>query len=107
MIAWTSPTHQHTLKGIDLTECRVWVSYRQPSANGDVNLDVEVSEVTYDGQDTTVAVYLTQEQTGAFGCGPVQVQVNWVYPNGKRDAVVIKTIVVGRNLIPEVLGYEH
>lgn len=101
MIQYTTPTHSYVVEGIDLSGCDMWVSYQQ----GDAKLDVKATTVSYDGIDTTATVNLSQEQTGAFEPGTVKVQLNWVYPNGKRDAVSVKSIDVGRNLIPRVMGY--
>lgn len=32
MIRYTTPTHEHKVKGIDLSGCDVWVSYQQGQA---------------------------------------------------------------------------
>ncbi len=99
MIQYTTPTHEFVVEGIDLSGCEVWVSYAQKG----ISVDVQASSVTYDDPDTTVEVDLTQEQTGKFQSGQVQVQLNWLYPNGKRDAVEVKNLVVDRNLIARPL----
>lgn len=101
MIQYTTPTDELTVKGVDLTGYEVWASYRQRSRR----LDVQATDVTYDGEDTTILIPLTQEQTGAFSCGKVSIQVNWLTPEGKRDATTIKTVEVGANLLDRVMEY--
>lgn len=98
MIRYTTPTHEHRVKGIDLTGCDVWVSYEQGFAQVDARGAVE-----YDGSDSTVTVALTQRQTARFKEGKVLVQINWVYPNGKRDATEKKVMRVLGNLLEREL----
>lgn len=101
IIRWTSPLTELRVVGVDLTTCRVWVSYQQ----GPRELDVEPVSVALDGEDTVLTVDLTQEQTAAFREGAVKVQVNWVTQEGRRDATVIKSVSVLPNLLEEVKGY--
>lgn len=101
MIRYTTPTDELTVRGVDLTGYEVWASYQQRSKK----LDVNAVDVSYDGTDTTVLVPLTQEQTGSFCSGQVSVQVNWLTPDGYRDATNIKTITVGANLLDKVMEY--
>jgi hypothetical protein len=101
VIRYTTPTDELVVKGVDLTGYEVWASYRQRSRK----LDVQAADVTYDGTDTTVLVPLTQEQTGSFCCGQVSIQVNWLTPEGARDATTIKEVSVGGNLLDRVMEY--
>ncbi len=101
MIQWTTPTNKHILKGIDLTGCDVWVSYEQ----GKVELDIKATDVTFDGTDTTLTVRFTQEQTASFKVGNVKFQVNWVYPDGTRDATNQKVTQIEPNLLNKVVEY--
>ncbi len=101
MIQWTTPTHTHTVSGIDLTGFDVWVSYKQ----GRNELSVLASDVTYDGSKTSVTVELTQRQTGAFKADTVKVQINWVTPDGKRDAVKVKSVECDENLMAKEVNY--
>lgn len=101
MIQYTTPTDVCVVHGIDLTGCDVWVSYQQRKAE----LDVKASSVTYDGEDSTVSVELTQEQTAKFKAGTVEMQVNWVTPQGKRDATTKKSQEVLVNLLERVVEY--
>lgn len=101
MIQYTTPTNRHIVKGIDLTGCDVWVSYEQ----GKRELDIKAADVTFDGEDTIVTVKFTQEQTSAFKVGDVKFQVNWVYPDGTRDATSQKTTKMEPNLLNKVVEY--
>jgi len=101
MIRYTTPTDELVVKGVDLTGYEVWASYRQRSKK----LDVNAVDVSFDGTDTTILVPLTQEQTGTFYAGQVSIQVNWLTPEGKRDATTIKTVEVGANLLDRVMEY--
>lgn len=101
MIQYTTPTNKHIVKGIDLTGCDVWVSYEQ----GRVELDIKAADVAFDGEDTTVAVRFTQAQTAGFRPGEAKVQVNWVYPDGARDATRQKTVEVEPNLLNREVEY--
>ena len=101
MIRYTTPTDELKVKGVDLSGYEVWASYRQRGRK----LDVNATDVTFDGTDTTILVQLTQEQTGAFCAGSVSIQVNWLTPDGYRDATTIKTVEVGANLLDRVMEY--
>lgn len=58
-------------------------------------------------ENNSVEVYLTQEETLSFPNGQIQVQLNWLYPEGnktKRACSQIMTISARKNLIDEVLS---
>lgn len=101
MIEWTTPTHRHVVRGIDLSAYDVYVSYKQ----GRTELSIAADSVEYDGTDTTVTVSLTQRQTGQFKAGTAKVQINWVTPDGKRDAVLVKSVEVDENLMQKEVRY--
>lgn len=102
MRRWTTPTHTIRVKGADLTGCDVWVTYTQRSRQ----LEVFDPPTVLDGEDSVITVELTQEQTSTFSVGtPVDVQVNWVTPEGARDATVTKAIEVTRNDLNREQGY--
>lgn len=102
MIRFTTPTHTHRIKNVDLSGCDVWVTYQQCSYQLDLKGTVET-----DGNDTLVTVNFTQEQTASFCEGRVTVQINWVYPDGARDATRQKQMAVGSNLMAREVGYGH
>lgn len=101
MIRYTTPTDVLVVKGLDLSSFDVWVSYQQKTRE----LDVKASSVTFDGTDSTVEVNLTQEQTGLFKKGSIQVQVNWISQDGNRDATFASEEMVVDNLLEKVIDY--
>lgn len=101
MIQYTTPTDELIVKGADLTGCEVWVSYQQ----GRRELDIEATDVSYDGHDTTITVELTQQQTASFKQGAVEIQVNWISPQDKRNATTIAKQEVLGNLLERVEHY--
>lgn len=101
MIQYTTPTNKHVVKGIDLTGCDVWVSYEQ----GKRELDMKAADVAFDGEDTTITVRFTQGQTASFKVGEAKVQVNWVYPDGTRDATGQKSVRIEPNLLNREVEY--
>ena len=103
MVRFTTPTDTYKVIGVDLTGCKVWISYQQ----GARELDVEADTITYDGEDSIVSVELTQAQTAAFREGrKLLVQINWIYLNGKRDATVQAEVDVMGNLLERELTYD-
>lgn len=101
MIEWTNITHEHVIKGVDLTGCDVYASYKQ----GMAAVTVKADSVTYSNGDTTVTVSLSQRQTGLFSPGKVMVQVNWVDRYDVRNAVKMKPIEVDGNLLGRAVEY--
>lgn len=100
MRRYTTPTHELTVEGHDLTAAdRVWVTYRQ----GGRTWDLEPSSAELSGEDTVLTVELTQEQTGALAVGTARVQVNWM-EGARRNATEIAIVQVADNLMPRVVG---
>lgn len=99
MRRFTTPTITLTVKGVDLTEKSVYVTFSQR----DSALTVESPSMALVGEDTVISVPLSQFQTGGFSVGTVDVQVNFIDANGNRDATTVKTIGVDRNLLAQVV----
>lgn len=103
MIRYTTPTFEAYVRGQDLSGTRVQFTVRQGSR--EVTKDTQTSddiEVTYDGTDTRIDVFLAQEESGRFKEGVAEVQVNWE-TNGRRLATTVKEIPVGKQLLPQVV----
>lgn len=100
MRRYTTPTIELTVRGADLTGCDCWVSIAQ----GKAKLEIQATP-TLDGEDTTLTVQLTQEQTGMLSRGDARVQVNWIDQSGNRNATTIRTVEVDGNLMERVI--EH
>ena len=104
IIQWTNPDVEGIVRGADLRGCKVWVSFQQGKAR---EFDVHPPAVTvaYDGTDTTVTATLTQAQTALLKTGTVQMQVNWVTPENRRDATLVKEEEVYVNLLEREVSY--
>lgn len=107
MIRYTTPTETLIVGDVDLTDCDVYVSIRQPSTKGigsDI-VDIRNPTVTYDGTDSTIVVELTQLQTGELRVGTASIQVNWIDEYGVRKATNIVAKPIGENLLQRELEY--
>ena len=101
MYRGTTPTYIFTLpESVDMTQATdVYVTFAKTDTTiiftktGD---DLEVAE-------HTVSVYLTQEETLSFPNAKVAVQLNWLFPNGRRACSNILYITARQNLINEVI----
>ena len=99
MRRFTTPTVELTVKGVDLTGYSVYVTFAQ---TGNV-LTIDDATVALVGTDTSIAIPLSQLQTGGMREGTVEVQVNWLDGNGQRDATTIGSIDIERNLLAKVV----
>ncbi len=100
MIQYTTPTHELLVVGRDLTGCDVWVSYTQGARQRDVKVEPHAGE-----EGTTLYVPWGQEDSARFREGPVDIQVNWIYQDGSRDATKTATVVATRNLLRKKVMY--
>ena len=98
-IRFTTPTEHLVIRGIDLSQCHVMVSMSQ----GTRQLDLVANDVTYDGSDTHIYLTLSQAQSATFFKGEVRAQVNWISPDGKRDATLEAVIPWHGNLLDKVV----
>lgn len=102
MIRGTTPTFRLTIKDetVDLTDAvNVYATFKQPGCG--ISLTKTGTDVTV--EERTVNIYLAQKETLLFKEGPLDIQLNWVYEDGKRACSNIVTIEVGENLIGKVL----
>lgn len=72
-------------------------------SQGTRQLDLVADDVTYDGSDTHIYLRLSQAQTSIFFKGSVRVQVNWISPDGRRDATLEAVIPWHGNLLDKVV----
>ena len=104
MIRGTTPTFTLTVgdSELDLSQAsNVYVTVTQ----GNKRVTKTGSALTISGN--VVSCYLSQTETLAFKAGQAaEIQVNWIYTEGsatKRAATDPKQIIVGFQLLPEVL----
>lgn len=99
MRKFTTPTITLVVRGVDLSDKDVFVTFAQ----GENVTTIENPDATFDGEDTTILVPLSQVQTGGFTVGTVDVQVNFIDASGNRDATTVKAIGIDRNLLAQVI----
>ena len=105
MRRYTTPTLPMTVP-VDLTGAEIHVTIKQGARKIQKTGADIVSVYDSESGKTELSVSLSQEETGAFLAEKkAYVQVNWIFPNGIRDATNIKQIDVSENLIAEVITY--
>ena len=106
MRRYTTPTLPMTVP-VDLTGAKIRVTIKQGARKIQKTGADVVSVWDAESGKTTLSVTLIQEETGAFLAGKrAEVQVNWIFSDGTRDATDIKQIDVSENLIAEVITYD-
>ena len=101
MIRGTTPTFELKITDdtVDLTEAtNVYATFAQWGKT-----------ITKTGNDIDVTaqqvdVYFSQADSLSFSSGTIEVQLNWTYTDGSRAATNIIKVVIGDNLLPEVLA---
>lgn len=105
MIRFTTPTLPMTVP-VDLTGADVRVTIKQSQRVMQKSGAEVASAYNSETGKTELSVTLTQEETGMLLADRhVSVQVNWIWPNGAREATSIKKIIVTENLLSEVIRY--
>jgi hypothetical protein len=107
VIQYTTPVVPLVIEGADITGAdRIVVSFRQvigrATNSHEVDVDMTGKAALVSG-DTYMQVPLTQEQTGGFASGQVQVQVNW-WTGEHRGATDIVTVPSLANLFDREEG---
>ena len=101
MIRYTTPTITLTVNAVLPEGARAVVSLRQKSRQLDKETAVDRGE-----KSTTLHVELTQGESAMFASGePVLVQVNWITPDGDRNATKVASVVAFDNLLDKVISY--
>lgn len=88
---------------VDLTGAEVMLSLEQGYTNLSKYVDFEYDPIT---QKTEIDMALTQEETAKFKANkPVQIMINWVFPNNQRSGSAIAEVPVFENLYRRVMHY--
>jgi hypothetical protein len=110
MITYTTPSLTLEVKGVDISSCNIYVSFKQSGIKkivkkgSDLNVRTETEDTN---TNTFISFILTQEETGKLSYNSdVFVMVNWIDQNGIRRATDEQRINVDRNQIEEVIEYE-
>lgn len=103
MYRYTTPAYVATIKGADLTNCRVLMTFRQGSST--VTVDVTDTKREVDTDVWAVRATLTQNQTARFKANkvPLMVQANVIDYNGFRVATEQKQLNPDPNLLERKL----
>ncbi len=101
MIRYTTPTITLTINAVLPENAKAIVSLRQNRKQLDKEVEIDRGEKT-----STLVVELTQSESAAFvSDAPVLVQVNWITPDGDRDATKVASVVAFDNLLDKVISY--
>lgn len=106
MYRYTTPTYVVGINGADLSNCRVFLTFRQGDA--EVTEDVTGTKRELETDRWAVSVTLTQLQSAGFKVdgGPLRVQANAIDPNGYRVPTKQKPLKRGSNLLERILSYD-
>lgn len=96
----------------DFTGCNVFVTIDQDGTqvtkSSRQSDDIEITNhYTDEGEFdySTVAMYLTQEETLGFEVGVARTQIRWVNVLGEAEATEIGTFNIDESLYQEVISY--
>lgn len=106
MYRGTTPTLPIRVKGVDLTDCRIFLTFEGPTRK---QLTLECPRdftVELDGEDTVGEVELTQEQTLMLSAANHAVQIRWIESDGTAGATKIQQVSVKDVLLKGVIHYD-
>ena len=100
----TTPTITIRVKGEDFDGSMLYVTLEQ----GAIQLTKTGSDalVTPTKTGSTVAIFLTQEETLMFTKGTARIQIRWINSSGIADASPIKNIEVNPILLEGVIVWQ-
>lgn len=105
MYQGTTPAVSYEIKGYDLSNATIFVSFKRGNdiltkTNGDV-----VAAYDEDSQISTIICQLTQEETLAIRSGGVQTQIRFIYENGQAFATNIATLEMKSVIYTDVIHW--
>jgi len=100
----TTPTILLTIENQDLSDKRIYVTFRHGAKL--ITKTNDSMRVTYNDPDTVLAVLLTQQETLAFFPGQILVDVRWIDSDGTALGTEIATINVTEALLKQVITYD-
>jgi len=107
MYQGTTPTIPLTFKGVDLSEARIFLTFRDDKKKSIMTFTSgDDFTVAYDGTDTKGEIRLTQEQTLAMCQGACDVQARFVFPDGSAGATIETQVFVNPVILKGVISYE-
>ena len=106
MYRGTTPVLPITIKGIDLSEARVFLTIQNGPKDQLTLVAPDDFQLTYDGEDTVGEVPLTQRQTLALTATAHEAQIRWILADGTAGATKKATVFVNNVLLKGVISYE-
>lgn len=101
----TTPTITITCIGETFDDSDLFVTLEQGCLQITKSGEDVIKTVLQGGEDCTVAIYLTQEETLMLTKGSAQIQIRWINNNGLANASPIKSIKVDPILLEGVIEY--
>ena len=98
----TTPTLACELTGVDLTDCKIYVTLKQ----GDLELTKENPTVVSTSTGCIVNVPLSQAETLSFPRGVAYVQIRWIDENGLACATEEQLLKIDGILKQGEISYE-
>ena len=106
MYQGTTPVIPVRIKGVDLTEAKIYLTFRNKNESGDFTfVSGEDFAVEFDGEDTVGEIALTQERTLSMAYGPHEVQARFVFEDGTSGATKRATTFVNNVILKDVIRY--
>ena len=99
----TTPTITITVIGEDFAGATMYVTLEQ----GEFEITKTGADVVVTATQTgsTVAIFLTQEETLSFAKGNAKIQIRWINSSGIAQASPIKNIAIDPILLEGVIEY--
>ena len=108
---WTTPIETFDVPQ-DFDNCNVYVTIDQDGTqvtkSSRESADIEITKHYDDDGNfdySTIAMYLTQTETGKFEVGRARVQARWIDTIGDAHATEIGTITIEETLLQGVISY--
>lgn len=103
MYQGTTPSITFEIKGYDLTDATIFVSFKR--GNDVLTKTGEDVSVVYADDVSTVICNLTQEETLAMKQGGVTCQIRFIYEDGQAYATNERTLEIKRVIYKEVISW--
>lgn len=105
MYQGTTPAVSYEIKGYDLSNATIYVSFKRGNEVLTKSGNDVVAAYDSDADISTIVCQLTQEETLAIRSGGVQTQIRFIYENGQAYATDIKTLEMKSVIYTDVIQY--
>lgn len=106
MYQGTTPAVSYEIKGYDLTDATIFVSFKSGSEVLTKTGSDVVAAYDSESQISTIICQLTQEETLAIKSGGVKTQIRFIYENGQAYATNIKGLEMNSVIFRDVIQYD-